>query len=149
MLSFVLWLIVVLVAIAAAAVIALRSRGRHRRPAPAPVEQLPPPEVREALLRRSVPVLYFTQSGAPDIRRLQDPAIFMLSAEFEDRVSVIKLDLAASPALAELYGVKTAPVTIVLDHRGRIAAVNRGYVRLDELRRQVLGARSLDWAMGS
>jgi hypothetical protein len=150
MLPIVFWLIILILAPLAAvgALLLVRRRPAARRVVPETPERLPPPEVREALLRRSVPVLYFTEAGAADVRRLQDPAVFMLNAEFEGRVTVIRCDVVEHAALARQFAVTAAPATIVFDHRGRIAAVNRGYVRLDELRQQVLRARSLEWAMG-
>lgn len=138
-----------LLALAGAVLLARRSRTARRAAAGPPLKALPPAEVRDALARQSVPLLYFASAGSDDTRRLQDPAVFMLNAEFEGRLTVIRREISEHAALAEQFGVVSSPATIVFDHRGHVAAVNRGYARLDELRRQVLRARSLEWTMGA
>jgi thioredoxin-like negative regulator of GroEL len=103
------------------------------------------PEIRDALARESVPLLYFTDASPTEARRLQDPAVFMLNAEFEGRVTVIRRDIGGHRDLAAAFGIESAPATLVVNHAGRVHAINRGVAPLDTLRRQVLDARSREW----
>jgi len=143
------FVLILIVALAGVFVLARRHRSAHTRAAAPDIQALPPVEVRDALARRSVPLLYFTSAGSPETRRLQDPAVFMLNAEFEGRVTVIRREIGEHAMLAGQFGIVSAPSTVVFDHRGNVAAVNRGYARLEELRMQVLRARSLEWTMGA
>lgn len=64
--------------------------------------------------------------------RLMAPALRALAATEKDRLIVAKLDVDASPATAERYGVKTYPVCILFKAGEEVARLD-GYMPLRKI----------------
>ena len=64
--------------------------------------------------------------------RLMAPALRALAATEKDRLIVAKLDVDASPATAERYGVETYPMCVLFDAGEEVARLD-GYMPLRKI----------------
>jgi thioredoxin-like negative regulator of GroEL len=53
------------------------------------------------------------------------------------QLRVVRVDAARQPELASAFGIMTVPSTVVLDHSGRVTAVNPGFAPSHQLVRQL------------
>lgn len=87
---------------------------------------------------RGVPaVLYFRTPDCVVCAAAQRPALDRLAKELGPAVHIIEIDAAAQPAIADYWGVLSAPTTFIIDAQGQPRAVNHGLASQDKLRRQL------------
>ncbi|MBV9100231.1 MAG: thioredoxin family protein [Candidatus Dormibacteraeota bacterium] len=85
-------------------------------------------------------LLYFTGEACTICHTAQTPALQRLAADAPP-YALREVDVAVEPALARRYRVMSLPTTVVVDARGRVAAVNTGYASTERLREQLDEAR--------
>ncbi len=89
-------------------------------------------------LRPGTPaILYFTMPDCIPCRTLQAPAIKALLNEDNAHLQVIEVDAAASPKIADNWGVLSVPTTFIIDSLGRPRRVNNGIASAEKLRGQL------------
>lgn len=90
----------------------------------------------DALTARGAPVL--AEFFGPDcmICRRIEPMLRAVAAELDGRLSVVRVDAAAEPALAERLTIRSLP-TLILWRDGAIAERRTGFLTAGELRRWV------------
>lgn len=88
-------------------------------------------------------LLYFTGAACTICHTAQTPALDRLAAALPEQYSLREVDVATEPALARRYRVMSLPTTVVVDARGRVAAVNTGYASTERLRDQLAAARQV------
>jgi thioredoxin-like negative regulator of GroEL len=72
----------------------------------------------------------------------QTPALRALEQQLgEGAVRIVKIDAAAQPEIADVFGVLTVPTTVVLTASGQVATTNNGFATLERLAEQVQAAR--------
>lgn len=88
------------------------------------------------VLQADLPVLAdFWATWCAPCRRIA-PILEDLAAEYEGRLKVAKVDVDASPTLADRYNVRSIP-TLAVFKDGVLVERIVGYVPKDELKRQV------------
>ena len=73
----------------------------------------------------------FWAAWCPPCRRLA-PTVDALAAEYQDRLSVAKVDVDESPDLAQRYGIQSIP-TLILFRNGRVVDKRLGALPKDDL----------------
>jgi thioredoxin len=86
---------------------------------------------REVLQAEGLVLVDFWAAWCPPCRRLA-PTIDALAAEYDGRLSVAKVDVDASPELAQRYGIQSIP-TLILFRDGRAVDKRLGALPKDEL----------------
>ncbi|HEX4755353.1 MAG TPA: thioredoxin family protein [Candidatus Dormibacteraeota bacterium] len=86
-------------------------------------------------------ILYFTGENCTICHVAQRPALRRLHEAITD-LQVTEIDVGVDPQAARAYRVMTLPTTVVLDARGRVSALNAGFVGETLLRTQVEAART-------
>lgn len=87
-------------------------------------------------------ILYFTGENCTICHVAQRPALRRLREAITD-LQVTEIDVGVDPQAARAYRVMTLPTTVILDARGRVSALNAGYVGETLLRTQVEAARTV------
>lgn len=64
--------------------------------------------------------------------KLLGPSLRYLAAQLKDRLKVMKLDVEASPATADRYGIETFPVTILFAGGAEVLRLD-GYMPLRKI----------------
>ncbi len=89
-------------------------------------------------LRSGAPaILYFTTPDCVPCRTVQGPAIEELSAQYGERLQIIKVDASQRIDLANAWGVLTVPTTFIIDAHGQPRHVNNGVTPAPRLRQQL------------
>ncbi len=87
-------------------------------------------------------IVSFSSPGCGVCRATQQPAIEQVEATLgNERVRVVKIDVAAKPDVANAFGVLTVPTTVVLTANGRVLTANNGFAPFPRLVEQVQAAR--------
>jgi len=81
-------------------------------------------------------ILYFTTPTCVPCRTLQRPALQRLQSEWA-ALQIIEIDVSTQPAIADHWGVLSAPTTFILDAAGQPRHVNHGVAHLIQLRQQL------------
>ncbi len=135
-------LIIVLVAAGMGAVwLALRWRSWRYRQGSAR-DLLTRLGIRESL------VLAFSTPECVPCRVQQRPALDELLRRYPHRLAVREVDATIEPELADRFGIMTVPSTVVVDHEGRIVAINHGVARWERLASQLSLNGTRDSALG-
>ena len=90
---------------------------------------------REALSAEGPVLVDFWAGWCPPCRRLA-PTLEALAAEYQGRLTVLKVDVDENPELSARYGIRSIP-TLILFKDGRVADRKLGALPMDELRRFV------------
>ena len=90
---------------------------------------------REVLSAAGAVLVDFWAGWCPPCRRLA-PTLEALAAEYQGRLTVLKVDVDESPELSARYGIRSIP-TLILFKDGRVADRKLGALPMDELRRFV------------
>jgi len=85
-------------------------------------------------------VLYFRTPDCLVCATAQRPALDRLVAHLGNAVSVIEIDATLQPAVADYWGVLSAPTTFVIDAAGQPRAINHGLASKEKLLRQLEAA---------
>jgi thiol-disulfide isomerase/thioredoxin len=89
-------------------------------------------------LRPGVPaILYFTTPDCVPCRTAQRPALGRLQAELGEGLQVVEVDASAQFALADYWGVLSAPTTFIIDSAGQPRRVNHGVTNAEKLKQQI------------
>ncbi len=89
-------------------------------------------------LRPGIPaILYFTTPDCIPCRTLQAPALQALLNEYNAHLQVIEVNAAASPKIADYWGVLSVPTTFLIDPLGQPRRVNNGVASGEKLREQL------------
>ncbi|GCE04811.1 thioredoxin family protein [Dictyobacter aurantiacus] len=84
-----------------------------------------------------VRILAFGSEEDRQCRILQAPVLRRVVEAKGNVVSVMNVDIASSPELAQRYHVLTVPTTVLLDANGKTYAVNYGFTNAQSLIKQV------------
>ncbi|GLV58066.1 hypothetical protein KDH_49000 [Dictyobacter sp. S3.2.2.5] len=84
-----------------------------------------------------VRILAFGSEEDRQCRILQAPVLRRVVEAKGNVVSVMNVDIADSPELAQRYHVLTVPTTVLLDANGKTYAVNYGFTNAQSLIKQV------------
>lgn len=84
-----------------------------------------------------VRILAFGSEEDRQCRILQAPVLRRVVEAKGSVVSVMNVDIAGSPELAQRYHVLTVPTTVLLDASGKTYAVNYGFTNAQNLIKQV------------
>lgn len=88
--------------------------------------------------RRGTPaILYFTTPQCVPCRTQQRPALKKVQMDLGEQVQVIEIDATAQPAIADYWGVLSAPTTFVIDASGQPRRVNHGVASAAKLKQQL------------
>ena len=87
---------------------------------------------REVLQAEGLVLVDFWAAWCPPCRRLA-PTLDGLAAEYEGRLSVVKVDVDENPELAQRYGIQSIP-TLILFRDGRAVDKRLGALPKEELR---------------
>ena len=90
---------------------------------------------REALSAEGPVLVDFWAGWCPPCRRLA-PTLDALAAEYDGRLTVLKVDVDENPELAARYGIRSIP-TLLLFRDGRVADRRLGALPMDDLKRFV------------
>ena len=90
---------------------------------------------REALSPAGPVLVDFWAGWCPPCRRLA-PTLEALAAEYQGRLTVLKVDVDENPELSARYGIRSIP-TLILFKDGHVADRKLGALPMDELRRFV------------
>ncbi|GCE18719.1 thioredoxin family protein [Dictyobacter kobayashii] len=93
-----------------------------------------------------VRILAFGSEDDRQCRILQAPVLRRVVEAKGNVVSVMNVDVASSPELAERYHVLTVPTTVLLDANGKTYAVNYGFTNAQSLIKQVDEILAMDSA---
>lgn len=88
-------------------------------------------------------IVYFWSDGCSVCKRVQRPILERILAEHPDgRLELTAHCVDEVPDVAEAWGVRTLPTTIVIDPEGNVSHVNNGLVVAERLREQLEPFRS-------
>ena len=90
---------------------------------------------RDVLQAEGLVLVDFWAAWCPPCRRLT-PTVEALAADYQGRLSVVKVDVDGSPDLAQRYGIQSIP-TLILFRDGRAVDTRLGALSKDELRQFV------------
>ena len=82
-------------------------------------------------------ILYFTTPTCAPCRTVQRPVLQRLHEQMGDRLQIVEIDAAASPEVADEWGVLSVPTTFIIDAKGLPRHVNHGVAPLEKLWRQI------------
>ena len=88
----------------------------------------------------AVPTLLYLRATHCGQCKVQARSIAELETRLGERFTVCRVDALEEPETATRYQVWTVPSTVVLDHRGRLTAVNYGLASAEELEQQLRAA---------
>lgn len=93
-------------------------------------------------LKPGVPaIIYFTTPGCVPCVTQQQPALKRLQTELGDDIQVLQIDASENSAVADRWGVFSAPTTFILDPQRQVRDVNYGVADAPKLIRQLNALR--------
>lgn len=125
-------LLILAVIVAAVAIIWLGLRWRSSR-----IRRRGAADLLQVLADPQPLVLAFSTPECVPCRTQQKPALDELLRRYPDTLEVREVDATVQPELAERFGIMTVPTTVVINHYGRVVAINHGVARWERLASQL------------
>jgi hypothetical protein len=85
-------------------------------------------------------LVVFSSAGCAACRTAQEPAVEAVASRLGGALRIMQVDIASQPQVGRVFGVMTAPSTVVLNAEGGVGSVNQGFAPAERLAGQLSAA---------